>query len=135
LLQKYFANNVQIFDSLSGIEINQNEDWSLRKLALLKPKELHLETFKNKFTVPIVNGELAQGGSFEYVQIMHQQVLCEGKNRLVLQINDKAATVHMREEQEEKVLMATVNATASHDTRNPLNAIHAQNLVMNMTVG
>jgi signal transduction histidine kinase len=41
----------------------------------------------------------------------------------------------MREEQEEKVLMATVNATASHDTRNPLNAIHAQNLVMNMTVG
>ena len=31
--------------------------------------------------------------------------------------------------------MATVNATASHDTRNPLNAIHAQNLVMNMQVG
>ena len=31
--------------------------------------------------------------------------------------------------------MATVNATASHDTRNPLNAIHAQNLVMKMTVG
>jgi hypothetical protein len=56
------------------MEIDQNEDWSLRNLAQLKPKELHLETFKNKFTVPIVNGEVAQGGSFEYVQIMHQQV-------------------------------------------------------------
>jgi len=74
LLQKYFANNVQIFDGLSDMEIDQKEDWSLRKLAGLKPKELHLETFKNKFTVPIVNGEVAQGGSFEYVQIMHQQV-------------------------------------------------------------
>ena len=41
----------------------------------------------------------------------------------------------MREEKEEKILMATVNATASHDTRNPLNAIHAQNLVMNMLAG
>jgi signal transduction histidine kinase len=56
---------------------------------------------------------------------MHQDVICEGKQRFVLQINDKAAEVHMREEKEEKILMATVNATASHETRNPLNAIHA----------
>ena len=41
----------------------------------------------------------------------------------------------MQEEKEKKNLMATVNATASHDTRNPLNAIHAQNLVMKMQVG
>ena len=33
------------------------------------------------------------------------------------------------------MLMATINATASHDTRNPLNAIHTQNLAMNMQVG
>jgi signal transduction histidine kinase len=104
-------------------------------VARLTPKELHLETFKNKFTVPIVSSEVTQRGSYEYVQIMHQLVYCEGQKRLVLQINDKAAIVHMREEKEEKILMATVNATASHDTRNPLNAIHAQNLVMKMTVG
>ena len=66
---------------------------------------------------------------------MHQQVYCEGKKRFVLQINDRAAAVHMREEKEEKILMSTINATASHDTRNPLNAIHTQNLVMNMQVG
>ena len=66
---------------------------------------------------------------------MHQQVYCEGKKRFVLQINDKAAAVHMREEKEEKILMSTINATASHDTRNPLNAIHTQNLAMNMQVG
>ena len=41
----------------------------------------------------------------------------------------------MREEKEEKILMSTINATASHDTRNPLNAIHTQNLAMNMQVG
>ena len=66
---------------------------------------------------------------------MLQQVYCEGQKRLVIQITDKAAAVHMREEKEEKMLMATINATASHDTRNPLNAIHTQNLVMNMQVG
>jgi len=66
---------------------------------------------------------------------MHQQVYSEGKKRFVLQINDKAAAVHMREEKEEKMLMETINATASHDTRNPLNAIHAQNLAMKMLVG
>ena len=53
----------------------------------------------------------------------------------MLQINDKAAAVHMQEEKEEKILMATVNATASHDTRNPSNAIHTQNLAMNMQAG
>jgi hypothetical protein len=84
LLQKYFANNVQIFDGLSDMEIDQKEDWSLRNLARLKPKELHLETFKNKFTVPIVSSEVAQRGSYEYVQIMHQQVYCEGQKRYVL---------------------------------------------------
>jgi signal transduction histidine kinase len=104
-------------------------------LAKLKPQELHLETFKNKFTVPIENEEGEYRGSFEYVQIMHQQVYSEGKKRFVLQINDKAAAVHMREEKEEKMLMATINATASHDTRNPLNAIQAQNLTMKMLVG
>ena len=85
--------------------------------------------------VPIKKEEVEYRGSFEYVQIMHQQVFCEGQKRIVLQINDRAAAVHMREEKEEKILMATVNATASHDTRNPLNAIHTQNLVMNMLVG
>jgi signal transduction histidine kinase len=122
-------------EDLSVQENEQNEDWSLRKLAQLQPKELHLETFKNRFTVPIENDDIAYRGSFEYVQIMHQQVFCEGQKRFVLQINDRAAAVHMREEKEEKILMATVNATASHDTRNPLNAIHAQNLVMKMQVG
>ena len=66
---------------------------------------------------------------------MHQDVYCENKKRIVLQINDRAAAVHMREEEEKKILMATVNATASHDTRNPLNAIHAQNLVMDKQIG
>ena len=131
MLQKHFVNKVDDFTSNKDIE----QDWSLRKLALLKPKELHLTTFKNKFTVPVENNKLAYRGSFEFVQIMHQQVYCEGQKRFVLQINDKAASVHMQEEKEEKILMATVNATASHDTRNPLNAIHAQNLVMNMQVG
>ena len=108
-----------------SVQEDDIEDWSLRNLAQLRPKELHLETFKNRFTVPIVDEEIAFRGSFEYVQVMHQQVFCEGQKRFVLQINDKAATVHMQEEKEEKILMATVNATASHDTRNPLNAIHA----------
>ena len=49
-------------------------DWSLRKLAQLKPEELHLKTFKNQFTVPIDNEEIAFRGSFEYVQVMYQQV-------------------------------------------------------------
>ena len=80
-------------------------------------------TFKNLCTVPIENDE--SRGRFEYVEINYQQVYYEGQKRLVLQINDKAAAVHMREEKEEKILMSTINATASHDTRNPLNAIHA----------
>ena len=104
-------------------------------MALLKPEELHLTTFKNQFTVEIENEEYKYRGSFEYVQIMHQQVYSEGQKRFVLQINDKAAAVHMQEEKEEKILMATVNATASHDTRNPLNAIHTQIIAMNMQVG
>jgi uncharacterized protein YaaW (UPF0174 family) len=66
---------------------------------------------------------------------MYQQVYCEGQKRFVLQINDKSAAVNMQEEKEEKIIMATVNAMASHDTRNPLNAIQMQNLAMKMQAG
>ena len=48
--------------------------------------------------MPVENEKLAYRGSFEFVQIMHQQVYCEGQKRFVLQINDKAAAVHMQEE-------------------------------------
>ena len=122
-LQQYNYNKV---DNTSIFNL-KSEDWSIRDLAMYKPKNIQTEVFKNLLTVPAYSDDLnmANRVNFEYVQIMHQDVYCENKKRIVLQINDRAAAVHMREEEEKKILMATINATASHDTRNPLNAIHA----------
>ena len=47
---------------------------------------------------------------------------------------DQSAKVRYDEERTEKVLMTMVNATVSHEIRNPINSIHCQNIVIKMLV-
>ena len=53
---------------------------------------------------------------------------------MILQMIDQSAKIRYDEERSEKVLMTMVNATVSHEIRNPINSIHCQNIVIKMLV-
>ena len=65
---------------------------------------------------------------FKYVQIKRKKL--EGKNYShdLLQIIDISAQIMYNVVNGEKKLMALINATVSHEMRNPINSIKSQNL-------
>ena len=53
---------------------------------------------------------------------------------MILQLIDQSATILYDIERTEKVMQSMVNATVSHEIRNPINAIHCQhNLLKKLT--
>lgn len=51
-----------------------------------------------------------------------------------MQLTDQSVKVLYEEERTEKMVMSMVNATVSHEIRNPINAIHCQTIVIKMLV-
>ena len=66
---------------------------------------------------------------YMYVQIKRQQYESKDEKHVLLQIIDISSDVMYDVTKAEKRLMALMNATVSHDMRNPTNAIHCQNLL------
>ena len=54
----------------------------------------------------------------------------DGKRRIILQITDQSALVRLNNEKTEKLVTSMVNATVSHEIRNPLNSIYCQSIVV-----
>lgn len=51
-----------------------------------------------------------------------------------MQLIDQTAKLMIEDERTEKMIMAQVNATVSHEIRNPVNSISSQNVVIKMLV-
>jgi signal transduction histidine kinase len=47
---------------------------------------------------------------------------------------DESARLLIQEERMEKITLSQVNATVSHEIRNPINAIHSQNIMLKMLI-
>ena len=58
----------------------------------------------------------------------------ENENRVIITLIDHSAEVEYNKARTEKLIMSMVNATVSHDIRNPLNSINCQNAVMKMLI-
>ena len=62
----------------------------------------------------------------KYVQIKRQLLVVDDQNMQVLQIIDISKDIMYNVASGEKKLIELINATVSHEMRNPLNSIHAQ---------
>lgn len=65
----------------------------------------------------------AQPDSFKYVQVHRKQVRTIFTSHEVLQIIDVSKKVQCDKAQGEKKLISLINATVSHEMRNPVNSI------------
>ena len=64
-------------------------------------------------------------GKFEYLRCHRYTVSENGKGRIILQFIDESAKMIIQQARVEKLTMSQVNATVSHEIRNPINAIHS----------
>lgn len=66
---------------------------------------------------------------------VQRQILTDGdERRVIITLIDHSAEVEYNKARTEKLVMSMVNATVSHDIRNPLNSISCQNAVMKMLI-
>ena len=63
---------------------------------------------------------------YKYVQIKVQDYLGQTSRQKIVQINDMTASVMFNIAQGEKQLLSLINATVSHEMRNPINSISNQ---------
>jgi len=64
----------------------------------------------------------------QYVQIKMTQFDQEGVKSTMLQVIDISTTIMLDEQKADNKLLDIINATVSHEMRNPLNSIIAQNM-------
>ena len=65
----------------------------------------------------------------KYVQIKHSSLThAKNKNRVMLQIIDISDSILYDKEKAQNTFLALINACVSHELRNPLNSIIAQNI-------
>ena len=56
----------------------------------------------------------------------------EDETRVIITLIDHSAEVEYNKARTEKLIMSMVNATISHELRNPINSIHGQNTTIEM---
>jgi signal transduction histidine kinase len=64
----------------------------------------------------------------KYVQIKRQSIMMGMDENQILQLIDISDQIMCNIVQGEKKLLSIINATVSHEMRNPLNSIYSQNL-------
>ena len=73
-----------------------------------------------------------QAQDFKFIRVKRQVVADDEGRRVALQLIEESPNVLYNAERAEKTVQSMVNATVSHDIRNPVNAIHCQNLTLKM---
>ena len=63
-----------------------------------------------------------------YVKIQITRFMQDNEQKSMIQIIDISSTIWFDQSKEEKDLLSLINATVSHELRNPLNSIIAQNI-------
>ena len=107
-------------------------DYSLLDIANLEACEKTIYVSKFKFLSS--NDDDERANEFKHVRVQ-KQVLQEGdETRVMITLIDNSAEVQCNKVSTEKLIMSMVNATVSHDIRNPLNSISCQNSVMKMLI-
>ena len=74
----------------------------------------------------------SQNQQFKYVRVQRQLINDGDVSRVILKLIDTSSKVLFDREKTEKVIMSMVNATISHELRNPINSIHCQNVTIEM---
>lgn len=98
---------------------HSNEIYSLKDLFELDEKTLESKMFQ--LVVPLaVEGKTI----FKYVQIQRREINNFFSKNTFLQIVDISQKVMLNFAVGEKRLISVINATVSHEMRNPVNAIH-----------
>ena len=71
---------------------------------------------------------LVEGDVTRYMQIKVTKFFFQNKIKEMFQINDISAAIMYDQQQAKSTLLALINACVSHELRNPLNSIMAQNI-------
>jgi signal transduction histidine kinase len=98
---------------VSITKIQKLEQQSLKNLVFTLEKESTLDFDKKRF--------------FQFKRYSYES---NGSKKLCLQIIDITASIQLQRLYDENKTLEQVNATVSHEMRNPLNSIHSQNLKM-----
>ena len=103
----------------------QNVNQSLLDFA--KTKKIENQIFECIHTHP-------QSDYFKHLTVKRQRLDYDESPRVVLQLIDTSSKVLLDQEKAEKVIMSMVNATVSHEIRNPINSIHCQNKLIELLI-
>jgi len=71
---------------------------------------------------------IKDGGDPEYIKLKVTKYCIDAKERTILQFINITADVLQDKVRSENQLLEMINACVSHELRNPLNSIHAQNV-------
>jgi signal transduction histidine kinase len=98
-------------DKFSINKIQHLEQQSLKKLVFTLEKESTLDFDRKRF--------------FQFKKYSYES---NGSKKICLQIIDISVSIQLQRLYDENKTLEQVNATVSHEMRNPLNSIHSQNL-------
>ena len=65
----------------------------------------------------------------KFVRVENNELKIDEKKYSILQVVDVSSNIMYEKEKGEKNLLSLINATVSHEMRNPLNAIVSQNML------
>jgi signal transduction histidine kinase len=65
----------------------------------------------------------------KYFQVKVSQMQIGGEERTIVQFSDVSDSIRYMEAKTENTVLQMTNATVSHELRNPLNSIKAQNIM------
>ena len=104
--------------------MGQNEYFSIKDFFNMPEKDLEDYIFQLK------EENIVEENSLKFVQAKKKMLkLDDGKKIKVLQIIDISNQIMYERAKGDKKLLTLINATVSHEMRNPINAIISQNLI------
>ena len=122
-------SSIQFF-GLSSPE-HRNFQSNFYKLSLFKNNNVSLsidQIFRDPSTVRDIVFELVTGEEEKkYVRIETASLFHNDQQRLMLKVTDVSDSVKYDESKEQNEMLSILNATISHELRNPLNSIVGQN--------
>lgn len=105
---------------MSDEEINQNQN---RTLSLNQVFNAEGKSLKNKVFRIITRGQNGRVKLKRYVQLLVKKFYIDDEEQKLLQIIDISKSVLYNKAKAKSEVMALMNATVSHEMRNPLNSI------------
>ena len=106
--------------------MNNNEVYGILDLLDLETDQIHdqIFTFKDLLSRNLVRLDSSDSG----VQFVSIQITKLQNNSTMIKFKDVSTNIMYKKEKSHNELLNLINATVSHEMRNPLNSINAQNI-------